>query len=78
MNRNDDQETAYFLLGEDEVTLSVDAEEKEIEQFVQKIEKTSVIGVKLNGALKQVTALYPMLEKAVLTKDCFAINAATC
>lgn len=80
-NRNDDEKTAYFELGDEQETLSVDATQQDVDEFIEKVEKHAEIShcveAKLNPALKILFKKYPDLEKVVTANAC-ALNAATC
>lgn len=80
-NRNDDQKTAYFELGNEEITLSVDATSQEVDKVVERIkeyvETSNCVGTKLNKALETLFSKYSDLKEVVTANAC-ALNAATC
>lgn len=78
-NRNNDQQIAYFELGEEKFPISVEARQEEVNSLLEKIEKSQhCVGVKLNPAWETLSKKYPQLEEKVLERSCYAVNAATC
>ncbi len=78
-NRNNDENTAYFELGKETLTLSIGTSKKEVDTLLQKIDHSEYcVGVKLNPAWEVLSKQYPQLEKKVLEKSCYAVNSAVC
>lgn len=78
-NRNNDQNTVYFELGDETETLPVKATKQQVGDLLHKIKKSPhCVGIKLNPAWEKLSRFNHKLKNEVLKKSCYAVNAATC